>query len=116
LPSGTRGSASTADAGSRAGTEGTSTSPAPSLPLDSRLLPERELRVPGRLPVPIDPDSDAADTDDIDPAEKADGPEEDDGPENAGRPPETGEPGTDAGDDGPDAAVAGAGASPQTVQ
>jgi hypothetical protein len=63
LFSGTRGSARTADAGSRAGTDGTSTSPAPSLPLDSRLLPERELRLPGRLPVPTDPDSDAPDID-----------------------------------------------------
>jgi hypothetical protein len=49
--SGTRGSARTAADGSSAGTGGISTSPAPSLPRDSRLLPDREPRLPGRLPV-----------------------------------------------------------------
>jgi hypothetical protein len=55
LLSGTCGSASTALAGSRAGIGGISTSPAPRLPLDKRLLPGREPRLPAdrepRLPM-----------------------------------------------------------------
>jgi hypothetical protein len=106
LFSGTRGSARTADAGSRAATDGTSTSPAPSLPLDSRLLPARELLVPGRLPMPTDPDNDAADIDnDDDPADPADAAADADAAEKGDA--------ADAGD-APDAA--GVGASPQTVQ
>src|ERR1700722_17050895 len=53
--SGTRGSARTAAAGSSAGTSGTSTRPAPSLPRDDRPLPGREPRVPGPLPLPALP-------------------------------------------------------------
>src|SRR5271166_1358389 len=52
--SGTRGSASTAASGSRYGTGGTSTSPAPSLPREDRPLPARVPRLPRRLPVPAD--------------------------------------------------------------
>jgi hypothetical protein len=58
LFSGTRGSARIAVAGSRAGTGGTATSPAPSLPREDRALPGREPRVLGRLPVPTDTDPD----------------------------------------------------------
>jgi hypothetical protein len=117
LFSGTRGSARTAEAGSSAGTGGTSTRPAPSLPRDSRLLPARELRLPGRLPVPTEPEYEADDSAD-DAAEPADAageaekgdapsPEPDDGPD-AG-------PDTEPDDKGgPEAADAGA--SPQTVQ
>src|SRR5487761_773427 len=53
--SGTLGSVSTAVAGSSAGTGGTSTRPAPSLPRDDRPLPGREQRVPGPLPLPALP-------------------------------------------------------------
>jgi hypothetical protein len=50
--SGTRGSARIAVVGSRAGTGGTSTSPAPSAPREDRPLPDREPRVPRLLPEP----------------------------------------------------------------
>ena len=40
-------------AGSRAGTGGTSTSPAPSAPREDRPLPAREPRVPRLLPEPV---------------------------------------------------------------
>src|SRR5580693_2327628 len=61
LLSGTRGSARIAVAGSRAGTGGTSTSPAPSAPREDRPLPPREPRVPRLLPdpVPVPADQDA---------------------------------------------------------
>src|SRR6516225_3221049 len=55
--SGTCGSARIADDGSSAGTGGTSTSPAPSLPRDDRPLPGRVPRVPRLLPVPTDPET-----------------------------------------------------------
>jgi hypothetical protein len=51
--SGTRGSARIAVVGSRAGTGGTSTSPAPSAPREDRPLPAREPRVPRLLPEPV---------------------------------------------------------------
>ena len=53
LLSGTRGSARIAVVGSRAGTGGTSTSPAPSAPREDRPLPPREPRVPRLLPEPV---------------------------------------------------------------
>src|ERR1700722_10614211 len=51
--SATRGSARIADAGSRAGTGGTSTSPAPSAPREDRPLLPREPRVARLLPAPV---------------------------------------------------------------
>jgi hypothetical protein len=53
LLSGTRGSARIAVVGSRAGTGGTSTSPAPSAPREDRPLPPREPRLPRLLPEPV---------------------------------------------------------------
>jgi hypothetical protein len=123
LLSGTLGSASTADAGSSEGTDGTSTSPAPSLPLDRRLLPDREPRLPGRLPVPTDPDIDPPDNDsDADNADPADDDDAAEKPDAAPKPdaaakPDT--PGLDAADPaGPAVPEAGAdaAASPHTVQ
>src|SRR5215472_11586891 len=54
LPSATTGLASTAAAGSRAGTGGISTSPAPRCPRADRLLPARMRRLPVR-PLPVRP-------------------------------------------------------------
>src|SRR5215472_2680864 len=54
--SGTSGLARTADAGSRAGTGGTSTSPAPSPPREDLPLLDRVARLPRRLSVVVDQD------------------------------------------------------------
>jgi hypothetical protein len=65
LFSGTRGSASTALDGSRYGTGGISTSPAPSLPRDDRLTPrdrdrEREPRLAETAEVAAGPEAEGA--------------------------------------------------------
>src|SRR6185437_11338828 len=82
--SGTRGSASTALAGSRAGTGGMSTRPAPRRPRADRLLVRLDPLVPEvrRLPAVPDPDPDpAADDDDGLGPEGPEGPDGPDGPE-----------------------------------
>jgi hypothetical protein len=87
LFSGTRGSASTALDGSRYGTGGISTRPAPSLPRDDRLVPrprdrdrEREPRLPAAEDeAPADPAEDEAPADPAEDEAPAD-PAEDEAP------------------------------------